>query len=907
MGHDIDDLADRRTGSSETPGDRLRETFLSDYPKSQWPSFIDEIAVDISADIGIADTQLDSFNFSRETGGFYREGMVAAAGSHSDIEAVLEDAIDESGLGTIVYQLNQLRYEIERAETGLEDVQHALEAVLEKLLTKETGSDFSTQSRQDTGTIADVVMDLFSDDEVAREADTLVSEFESSLNQGLLSLLDEPQMMTPLWEHQLEALAAWQGADYRGYADMATATGKTVLGLAAIALRYGNLHPIDDISGRRDSSSRNRILIVAHSDLILEQWRREFDRHLNIPAERTQGADEIELTWGDVHFRTPQRLTNQERYPYDLVVLDEAHHYATGSDWGSLLDHFDDDVLALSGSVDDAGTDSEALQDQLRAKVGPEIQRYSITEAQQDGVIPAFDWEVRYAPFEADDEFVELSQSIRDQFEAFRERVRAGDVATDRRLRTFDDVRAFSHTTTGKELKRSDAAFRELSTALFSRRTKRWHLAPSLEAICDVVADHRNDHVVVLLDSNAQVREVTERVRERLPSTSVQAATSDESRDSLRDQLDEFDAAEDGGVLVGTGDLLGEGVDIPRANVAVNMATGGVNAQLVQRIGRVLRNPTGDKHAHFYNVVGVPQPSAAIPEQDGRRLIENAAEFCALGDRFENLPGFATAPALDDEHATQLLTAGGEEIESLVATERYDWPSDAAQKNHLEGLLSVLDDTQISDPATILGQWNEYSWYESTTESGDVPANEARPIANVEVTVSTRNGERLEQADVTIDAAVDQEATVVETSDTWTVTLRGDGTATLEASHPDFGTETQSLTVADAPDRLDLVLEAGDLPDRFELTTPESAGSDDRFEVHVVSEDGSPISDASVSLTGTDAVEFARTSSTGTVAVEAAQFGRAVRVAVRHPEYDVCTGELELPTEAALSVTLPNQ
>jgi len=40
------------------------------------------------------------------------------------------------------------------------------------------------------------------------------------------------------------------------------------------------------------------ILIVAHSDLILEQWRRAFEKHLNIPQERTKGSDDITLQWG---------------------------------------------------------------------------------------------------------------------------------------------------------------------------------------------------------------------------------------------------------------------------------------------------------------------------------------------------------------------------------------------------------------------------------------------------------------------------------------------------------------------------------------------------------------------------------------------------------------------------------
>jgi len=109
-------------------------------------------------------------------------------------------------------------------------------------------------------------------------------------------------MMTPLWDHQRDALQKWWKKDRRGCVDMATATGKTVLGLGAIALQYGELHPADQAIGglvsESESNGSDDILIVAHSDLILEQWRRAFEKHLNIPQERTKGSDDITLQWG---------------------------------------------------------------------------------------------------------------------------------------------------------------------------------------------------------------------------------------------------------------------------------------------------------------------------------------------------------------------------------------------------------------------------------------------------------------------------------------------------------------------------------------------------------------------------------------------------------------------------------
>ncbi|SIS16187.1 DEAD/DEAH box helicase [Natronorubrum thiooxidans] len=905
MGKGIDRLVDKQTGQHVSPGESFQEIFLSKYPTSQWPSFIDEIAIDLSADIRIGDTELSQYNFPREAGPFYRQGMIAAAGSNGDIESVLDKTVDAADLGTIVYQLNQLSYQIEQSDTGLENVQHAIEAVIEKLLTKETGVDLSSQHHRDTGTIADIVMDLFSHNEVARHAETLVDEFEDSLGQGLLARLDEPQMMMPLWDHQLDALQAWRDADYRGYADMATATGKTVLGLAAIALRYGSLHPYDDLSGRTGSRSHDRILIVAHSDLILEQWRREFDSHLNIPEERTQGSDTIDLSWGEIHFRTPQSLINQSHYPYDLVVLDEAHHYATGRGWGDLLDHFDENIIALSGSVDDRGSDSDVLQDRLENKVGRRIKRYDIESAQEDGIIPAFDWEVRYAQFEHDEDFVTLSQSVDEHFDAFKKQVAANEIDTERRLQTFDDVRTFSHTTAGKELKRSDEDFRAFSTALFSRRMKRWNLSPQFDVMVEVVADHTNDHVVVLVDSNAQVEALTDRLRDELSITTVQAATSDQPRATLRDRLDEFNDAESGGVVVGTGDLLGEGVDIPQANVAVNMATGGVNAQLVQRIGRVLRNPMGDKHAHFYNVLGVPDANAAIPSQDGRRLIEHAGEFCALGARFNNLPGFATASDLDNGVLSELLAAGADSINELQKNGVYDLPDDRAEAEHLQGLLDTVWEVNSNEIQTVLGEWSEYTWYESA-QSKQGPVSD-KPTKTTEVTVTAPDDRVLVDAALSVSTESDADVTVADTDEQpWCVTAPHGTVLAITATHPDFASENQRFTVGKTETSPELILTPRATPDGVTIV---AANHDDRDRcvLNVVDGDASPVGGAAISVTSTETAGFFRTQSDGRVTISRAQFDDPVRIAVRHVDVGIRVANLALPTHSDLQITLPDE
>ncbi|WP_435348555.1 DUF5797 family protein [Haloarchaeobius sp. HRN-SO-5] len=795
MGRKIDDIVDDRAIEIQSAGEKYHDEFLRKRPKTEWSPYIDETAKDIRSGIQIDDLVLSKDDFGRELGTYYRRGLKQTAGRYADLPAVLEEEVSDEKLGLLAYQLNELSYDISTTDLGIDDVEKATEAVVEKLLTRHVGADLSVSFDLSGATVSDITTQLFDDGAIASNVDLLLTEFEDSASRGLLALLDEPQLMTPLWEHQRDALQQWWEHDRRGYVDMATATGKTVLGLGAIALQYGELHPDDQSIGgvgeHPGSNGSDDVLVVAHSDLILEQWRREFERHLNIPRERTTGSDDITLEWGTVHFRTPQSLVNEERIAYDLVLLDEAHHYATGSEWGSLLDEFDGDVLAMSGSVDDAGSDSGRIKERLSNSIGPELKRYTITDARADGVIPSFDWEVHYAPYDVvGDDLETTAERAERSFRDFRERITRGELSldTERRLRTYEDVRRFSHTKEGNSLKQRDDAFRDLVTRLFSRRTKQWNLSPVLEAVTDLVVEHHTtENVVVLADSNAQVEELESRLTDVVANpSSVYLVSGSQSREEQRETIDEFDEPERAGVLVGTGDLLGEGVDMQHASVAVNMATGGVNQELVQRIGRVLRNPADTpKHAMFYNVAGVPPTeAAAVPREDGLQLIEQAAGFCSLGRRFEKLPGFAMAESMDGGVVGTLLEEGARFVDSLDADGEYDWDRETIDRNDLTALHDAVQ-ADAGDVDTILGEWEEYAWEHS--DETEEPVTDRIAVEEDETgLVLGDEEEAVTKLERILDLARLQPTTDAELQDQWAFSSERDVRRYLQSELADY-------------------------------------------------------------------------------------------------------------------------
>jgi superfamily II DNA/RNA helicase len=268
---------------------------------------------------------------------------------------------------------------------------------------------------------------------------------------------------------------------------------------------------------------------------------------------------------------------------------------------------------------------------------------------------------------------------------------------------------------------------------LFSRRTKQWNLSPVLDAVVDLVIEHHTtEKVVVLADSNAQVEELESRLNDVVANpSSVYLVFGSQSREEQRETIDKFDEPEGAGILIGTGDLLGEGVDMQHASVAINMATGGVNQELVQRIGRVLRNPANTpKHAMFYNVVGVPPTeAAAVPREDGKQLIEQAAGFCSLGRRFNKLPGFATSTSLDGDVLETLLDEGAQFIDSLDTDGEYNWDKEIINRADLTALHDAVQ-ADAGDVKTILGEWEEYAWEHSEERDEETDAVDPEEAAD---------------------------------------------------------------------------------------------------------------------------------------------------------------------------------
>ena len=706
---DADALTEHTSADEQFHEDRLDRDGIE---PSQWPAQIDRAALDIQYGIAIGSTDdafdiggtIDRFNFGRATEDFYVEGIQALAGGDSNIARSI-DRYDPTEIGDLAFHLNVFRHKLESTGQSL-DIDRALAAFVEKQAAsaidasakKERNAGAGLRQLRDTSSASDLMVTLFSDPRIDAYAQTLISQLPdvNVESQELLRKIDEPRMTTPLWAHQKRALKEWIEQGENGYVDMATATGKTVLGLAAIAYRYGELHPADvELAEQADRTQnfdgRNRpptVLIVAGNEVLLEQWRDEFDDHLDIPKSRTEPIDTetgatVELDWGQIErieFRTAQALLERQDFTgYDLVVLDEAHRYTRASEggrsWGDLfatLTEQSNAVLAMSGSVDggwagDVGA-REALEEHLDRCI-----RFSVPEARDRGVIADFTWQIHYAPADVDDEQRLATQT---QVTASNYDAQTGTLDADALnvletelptpFTTYGDIRSFVQSKEGNRLREKSDEFDVFASALLARRPTRWNTSPAVDEIATLVDQHAPyQKTVVLVQSYNEAEEVRDELLERFGFDDRNVIALLSSDDDRREKIKRYNDLERG-VIIGPGDLLGVGIDLPDAEIAINVARGGVNASLVQRIGRVLRNPSGDKEATFYHVI--PQPTsdeALAPIEDGAQLLRFAGEYRTLGDTFKELPSFDAADGDVESTLVELENAGVELLDRI--------------------------------------------------------------------------------------------------------------------------------------------------------------------------------------------------------------------------------------------------
>jgi superfamily II DNA or RNA helicase len=518
-------------------------------------------------------------------------------------------------------------------------------------------------------------------------------------------VLNEPVIMYPLWENQREGLKRWLENDREGILEMATATGKTVAGIGAIGYICGDMPEMPEQSPDTKDAD---MMVVAHSNAILGQWAREISDKLGLKEpDLTDGVpDQISFDTGRVEFRTAQSLL--PRYDrdlceeYDLVIYDEVHHYSNlNGGYGEAIQRPNYRwAIGLSATIgDEGGKKRQRLQEIL----GDVVYNYDVEDARRDNIIPDFDWTVHPTaldPYELE-EWEEATESIKDQFKYVRRERKTRD--TLKKLSVpFTELEHLgdfiqAHKAAGLELSASDIpdSWDDLQAAIQSRSWIRHRSQPKIDSAVELASEYVSGGesgaktIVFTMDIETaeEIGRRLEEVSDEVYVVHSKVASSSKKKDRIvRERIDEFEKG-DQGVLVSP-KLLDEGIDVPDAEVGINVAGTKTKLQLVQRMGRVLRRHA-DQEPHFHHFIAVPEKETYHEELDSKEYVQEINWVRELGEKIDQQPD------IKDAHPNPDILERAEERGHEL------WADDLIQEFDVETVEGSVDLENILESVTL--------------------------------------------------------------------------------------------------------------------------------------------------------------------------------------------------------------
>jgi superfamily II DNA or RNA helicase len=354
--------------------------------------------------------------------------------------------------------------------------------------------------------------------------------------------------------YQQAALGAWELGGRRGVLALPTGAGKTRVAIAAMA-RLGVAS-----------------LVLVPTRVLLHQWRAELGRFFDGKV----GA------WGDgerevapimvITFESAYRQMHRLGRAFELLVVDEVHHFGAGRRDEALEMSIAPYRLGLTATLP---SDPSAVET-LETLVGPVVFQRSVQQL-AGRYLADFEVVVLNLPLDEEERAAyEADQALfRPVHAAFR-RVAPG-------ARWADFVAAVQESREGQ---RALAAWRRTRRLLAMTRAK-------AHAVGELLAQHRDRKVLVFTSDNEAAYAVA---RQSL----VAPITCDIRRDERDEVLALFRSGELPALV--SSRVLNEGIDVPDADVAIIAGGSHGDREYVQRVGRLLR-PAQGKRACIYELV----------------------------------------------------------------------------------------------------------------------------------------------------------------------------------------------------------------------------------------------------------------------------------------------------------------
>jgi superfamily II DNA or RNA helicase len=386
-------------------------------------------------------------------------------------------------------------------------------------------------------------------------AGELARRYPDFQDASRLGLEMPPSTQCPsLRPYQAAALAAWECSHRRGMITLPTGAGKTRAAVAAVA------------------RTRLRTLCLVPTRVLMAQWIKVLEEAGLAPIGEYGDGSRFEHPVTVATFASALRNVETLGNRFDLLIIDEVHHFGAGAGDETLEMCTASARLGLSATV----PDDPIRRARLDALVGPEIYRATVEELAG-----------RYlAAFHLVTISVELTPGEQRAYDAesavFRPICRA----------FFESAPGASWSDFVVASCRSDEGRRALAAWRRSRSIVRYGTAKR-GVVDELLRRHRDHRVLVFAADNDTAYAVA---REHL----VQPITCDIGPRERTRALQRFSSGELR-ILV-SARVLNEGIDVPAADIAIMAGGSQGSREYIQRVGRVLR-PAEGKRAVVYDLV----------------------------------------------------------------------------------------------------------------------------------------------------------------------------------------------------------------------------------------------------------------------------------------------------------------
>ncbi len=357
------------------------------------------------------------------------------------------------------------------------------------------------------------------------------------------------------YDHQTEALEAWEEHERRATIVLPTGSGKTYV--AQLAL---------------ERVERSTLIVVPTIDL-MNQWagvlEESFQETIGMIGGGSHEIEDMTVCTYDSAAMNMEHMGDR----FGMLVFDEVHHLP--SDFYRQAAEFAIAPyrLGLTATPDR----SDGRESDLPELVGPIAYRQSIRDLSGDVLA---DYEV---------ERLEIGM-YPDDYETYRtSRQFYRDFVSDQGIRMSSNqgwTRFLAATNRSERGRKALRAYRTQKRLALVHEAK-------LEALFDLLVEHREERILIFTNDNDSVYTISEQAL-------IPAITHQTKAKERKEILERFNDGTYRAIV--TSKVLNEGVDVPKASIGIVLSGSGSVREHVQRLGRILRRHDGQR-ATLYELI----------------------------------------------------------------------------------------------------------------------------------------------------------------------------------------------------------------------------------------------------------------------------------------------------------------